>query len=226
MTEEGAETTEQRDAFLDGEADAYWHRNLGAEPVPDHLIRAITHGLPGSGSLLEVGCSDGRLLRRVGDRLGPDWTLTGIDPSAGAIAALREERPDIEAVVASADAIPFQGPFDAVILGFMMYVVDRPLLFRVAAEVDRVLTSGMPSRPGRLFIIDFDPVRPTTADYRHLEGLRSWKMDYSRVFLGNPDYHLVARHHAFDLGPERDDRVGLWCLERVAGSGYEDAVGR
>lgn len=210
----------QRDAFLSGEGDAYDRRNRSAQPPSPELIRAITGRLPDGGELLEVGCGDGRLLRALGAHLGSSWRLSGLDPSRSAIDHLLQREPGVDARVGSADAIPFDGRFDAVLLGFFLYVVDRHLLFRVASEVDRVLAAGGERGPSHLFILDFDPPEPVHNEYRHRPGLKSWKMDYSRLFLANPDYRLREHVQLASHGPDPADAVGLWTLERVAGSGY------
>lgn len=210
----------QRDAFLSGEGDAYARRNRGAQPPTPELIRGITGRLPDGGELLEVGCGSGRLLISLGEHLGPSWRLSGLDPSRLAVDHLRQREPSIDARVGSADAIPFDGSFDAVLLGFFLYVVDRRLLFRVASEVDRVLDAGTEEKPAHLFIVDFDPPEPVRNEYRHKPGMTSWKMDYSRIFLANPDYRIREHVQVASQGPDPADAVGLWTLERVAGSGY------
>lgn len=211
----------QRAAFLAGEGDAYARRNREAASPSSESVQRITRWLPEDGSLLEVGCGDGRLLRALGAELGPSWTLSGLDPSRSAIDELVRQCPAVDARIGTADELPFDGPFDAIVLGFFLYVVDRALLFRVASEIDRALGAGSAERPSRLFIMDFDPPEPVVNEYHHLPGLKSWKMDYSRIFLANPDYRLREHSNAAPPGGhDPSDAVGFWVLDRVSGSGY------
>lgn len=212
-------TDVQKQAFLVGEANAYARRNRGAGPPSGELIESIARHLPPEGNFLEIGCGDGRILRALKSRLGDSWRLYGLDPSPEAVQELAAAEPLIAAKIGTADDVPYAGPFDAVLLGFFLYVVDRSLLFRVASEVDRILGDGAEMQPTRLFIHDFDPPYPVMNDYLHQSGLRSWKMDYSQLFLANPGYRLRDRVRLVE-GERPTDSVSLWVIERTLDAGY------
>ena len=69
-----------------------------------------------------------------------------------------------------------------------MYVCDREDLFTVAAEVDGCLRDG-----GYVIIKDFCPTFAYVNPYCHEDGMVSFKMDYSKMFLWNPAYSEIYR---------------------------------
>jgi SAM-dependent methyltransferase len=211
----------QRDAFLAGEADAWFARNETPIPTPEERLTRLRAHLPDTPSVLEMGCSDGRKLAEVADRRPGRYV--GIDPSAAAIAAGRTRWPDLELHVGSADALPVDERFDAVILGFFLYLCDRELLPRVVAEADRVLRDG-----GALVIVDFDPPSPRRRRYRHHDGIWSYKMDYPSLFLALPSYSLAEKvpfsEHGAGWTADESERIAMSILrkERETGYAHED----
>lgn len=215
--------TTQKDAFLAGEADAWFSRNATPRPTPSERLDRVVAHLPPSPSVLEVGCADGRKLAELAASVPGRYV--GVDPSPAAIDEGRRRWPDLELHVGSADALPFDEQFDVVILGFFLYLCDRALLPRVVAESDRVLRDG-----GRLVIIDFDPRFPRQRRYRHLEGLWSFKMDYASLFLAYPSYALAEKvpftEHGAGWTPDETERIAMTVLRKDLGAGYavEDDV--
>jgi ubiquinone/menaquinone biosynthesis C-methylase UbiE len=80
--------------------------------------------------------------------------------------------------------------FDAVIVGFVFYVVDRTLLLKSVAEIDRVLKNK-----GALIIIDFYYPKPYSNQYHHLKELNAftYKQAYEEVFIASKLYHLFSK---------------------------------
>ena len=76
------------------------------------------------------------------------------------------------------------------IFGFCLSLCDPVDYFRIAAEADRVL-----SERGWLAIYDFTTPAPIKVPYAHKDGLYSHKMEFSRLFMGNPAYRMFARHY-------------------------------
>lgn len=66
---------------------------------------------PSGGAVLDLGCAFGRFLAHL-DR---KWQIYGIDLSGYAIGIATASMPRARLAVASADAIPFRGPFDAIV---------------------------------------------------------------------------------------------------------------
>lgn len=194
MPDHGIDKQLQKQQFLAGEGDQWFARNrthLGtASPVRDRIIERVSTQLAGQVKprVLEVGCSHGDNLAELARRMAIDGH--GIDPSAQAVEQGRTRWPQIALRQGTADDLPYEGAFfDLVWFGFCLYLVDRALLMRCVAEADRVLRDG-----GLLAIVDFDPAVPTARRYHHREGLWSYKMDYTKLFLANPAYVLVDKH--------------------------------
>ena len=218
MTEERL----QREVFLDEQGDAWFRRNpAGDTTEPDDFDRVISSAVGAPSSVLEVGCADGRRLSRLIPRLGHPRVSVGIDPSTEAIAKARQRHPSIRFEVGTADRLPTDQSFDLVILGFCLYLCDRPLLPQIVAETDRVLADG-----GALAIIDFDPPSPRRRRFRHHESLWSYKMDYSQLFTAFPQYVLSAKssmsHHGPAFTLDEAERVAVWVLRKSNNGGYTD----
>jgi ubiquinone/menaquinone biosynthesis C-methylase UbiE len=172
--------------------------------------------------VLEIGSANGYRLTQVAAVVGAT-TARGIEPSAKAVAEGNELYGDrIELVQGTAESLPYpDNSFDLVLFGFCLYLVDREDLFRVASEAHRVLRAG-----GHIAIVDFTTPFPYCNDYRHLEGIRCYKMDYGQMFLWNPDYirvfQTVVDHGSFapTQGENVDNMVGLSVLQKRDGGAY------
>ncbi len=179
----------QKRAFRNGEGDAWWARNSKrlvyrygyTEPV----MMAVMD-LPQPRSVLEIGCAGGGRLALLWAHMDAD--CSGIDPSREAIEAGREQWPELNLKVATADKLPhLDDSFDIVIFGFCLYLVDRGDLFKVVSEADRVLRDG-----GHLVIYDFAAHTPHRVAYHHRDGIYSYKADYAALFAANPAYTRVS----------------------------------
>lgn len=206
----------QRDAFLGGEGDAWFARNETALAARDWsrdpLCRRL-EALPRvdrPSLVLEIGCGDGSRLQYLTDRGG--FEVFGIEPSEKAVAKARER--GIQAMRATAENLPFaDSSMDIVVFGFCLYLCDDRDLFRIALEADRVLADV-----GWLLILDFEAPAPTYNAYRHLEGVRSRKMEYSSMFAWHPAYTLASYeklHHGTEQWTDDPEEwVSLACLRK------------
>jgi ubiquinone/menaquinone biosynthesis C-methylase UbiE len=210
----------QKEVFLATEGDAWLARNRASltakqeNPQHDPVLRELSDLLPaGAGNgvrILEIGCGDGGRLAWLSRKWGAD--CVGLDPSTDAILAARAK--GVEAVRGTADSLQFEDrSFDIVIFGFCLYLCDREDLFRIAAEVDRVLRSA-----GWLVIHDFFSPSPRASPYHHRSGVWSYKMDYRRLFAWHPDYvcvtHKVRRHDDSAYTDSPDDWVAVSVLRK------------
>lgn len=212
----------QREIFLREQGDAWFRRNQAGDTSQlDDFDRVIASSVGAPSSVLEIGCADGRRLSRLSSHLGHPEMEVGIDPSSEAIADARNRHPSIRFEVGTADRLPINDTFELVILGFCLYLCDRPLLPRIVAETDRVLSDG-----GTLAIIDFDPPSPRRRRFRHHEGLWSYKMDYSQLFTAFPQYVLSTKssmsHHGPAFTPDETERVAVWVLNKSVSGGYAE----
>jgi ubiquinone/menaquinone biosynthesis C-methylase UbiE len=214
----------QKEVFLESEGDQWYRRNAAAlaaaSTVRDLAAQTIAPALPKGrpAQVLEIGCGRGDNLAAL-EKLGV-IEGHGIEPSAEAVRAGASAFPQFQLLQGTADALPHaDGSMDIVWFGFCLYLVDRSLLMLAVAEADRVLRDG-----GAVAIIDFDPSVPTARGYHHRQGLCSYKMDYSKLFLANPAYTLADKRAASHAGPgwtvDAQERLGIWLCVKDSASAY------
>jgi SAM-dependent methyltransferase len=88
----------------------------------------------GAGSVLDVGCGTGALLRRAREA-GHAGRLCGVDPDQASLAVARC-RADVEWVAATAATIPWRGEFELAVMtghAFQVLVADDELRASLAA---------------------------------------------------------------------------------------------
>lgn len=175
------------------EGDAWFTRNAGsrahgsADPVLGEITRWAKQVR--SASVLEIGCAEGTRLDSIRGLFGA--SCTGVEGSALAVARGREMHPKVrlEQGVAPHCLAQFaDAQFDLVIIGFMQYLMPRSWEFALAYEVDRILVSG-----GRIVTYDFLSPIPSSREYGHDPGLRTYKADPTGPWTWNPSYALIAR---------------------------------
>ncbi|MCB9362532.1 class I SAM-dependent methyltransferase [Candidatus Woesearchaeota archaeon] len=180
---------EQEKIFLQGEADNWFRRNLHAKPKDKDDLALMLLDLYGikPKKLLEIGCSNGHRLHVC--RKLYDAECFGVEPGAEAVKYANENFKDITVKRGVMSNIPFDGPFDVVIVFFVMHWIDRDLLIKSMAEADRVLANG-----GHLILGDFYPDAPSRNKYHHLPNLDvfTFKDDYARMFTQTPNYQYIA----------------------------------
>ncbi|MEU6087864.1 methyltransferase domain-containing protein [Streptomyces sp. NPDC047085] len=82
-----------------------------------------------AGSVLDVGCGTGQLLRRARAE-GHSGRLMGLDPAAAMLVQARRARPDVEWVLGDTRARLWQGEFDLVVMtghAFQVLVTDEEI---------------------------------------------------------------------------------------------------
>lgn len=183
----------QAEAFLFGEGDNWYERNKQSD-LNYTVVNTIFELDIQPSRILEVGCGDGRYLAECQRYFnGRGCTYHGIDPSKKAIFEARVQHPGIKFWVDTAlkgmqQLHEYRLDYDLIIFGFCLYVIDREDLFDIVAVTDRLLRDG-----GYIAIHDFVPSVSLKVPYHHKEGLFTYKMDYPRLWLGNPSYKEVAR---------------------------------
>jgi len=144
----------------------------------------------------------------------------GIDPSTEAIEDGRQRFPNLTLAVGTSDGLKFASQdFDFVLFGFCLYLVDRELLPATVAEADRVLKPN-----GFLGITDFDMAVPTMQEYKHAQGVFTYKLDYSRLFTAYPHYVLVNKisfsHHGDTFHTDPHERLSATVLYKDPANAY------
>ena len=210
----------QKEIFLSSEGDAWYERNKksinGKEA--DEIINCISELGLAPKKVLEIGCSNGYRLNKLKEKYKAD--CYGIDPSLEAIEAGRVSFNKIKLKQGTADSLDFNdNEFDLVIIGFCLYLCDRNDLFKIACEVDRVLLDK-----GLIIILDFGPPFPYKNNYKYIEGVFSFKMDYASMFKWNPNYFVmynkVFPHEMFSSVNNPNERISLSVLSKNIESGY------
>jgi ubiquinone/menaquinone biosynthesis C-methylase UbiE len=212
----------QRNVFLNGEGDEWHSRNLAHELNElDHIDPVIHQSLGSCTSVLEIGCADGRRLARISEKCEHISTLVGIDPSSAAITAGSARFTGLDLRVGTADSLPKGELFDAVVIGFCLYLCDRELLSKIVSEVDRVLADG-----GVLVLVDFDPPHPRRRRYHHHEGIWSYKMNYSELFTALPHFVLSSKtsisHSGNEWEVDERERIAVWSIRKNLSGGYSE----
>lgn len=214
----------QKNIFIASEGDAWFDRNHETVnrrnyDCTDPIVQAVDHCLEnsvksrqnsGGLTLLEIGCGEGRRLQWLQEKR--KLQCSGVEPSPKAVMLAKSR--GIEAENGTADDLPFlDGIFDFVVFGFCLYLCDREDLFKIAHEADRVL-----KKTGWLIIHDFFSNTLTDKPYHHLEGIRSYKMDYRKLWDWNPHYecysHQISCHGTSLLCDDPDEWVATSILRK------------
>lgn len=120
----------------------WWQREYtdGADPeYEEQILPLVDRHLAGAGRVLDVGCGEGQVARRVG-ALGADLVV-GVDPTAAQLAVARARGGGPQYARAGAEALPWTDrAFDAVVVCLVLEHIDP---FEPAvAEIARVLAPG------------------------------------------------------------------------------------
>jgi SAM-dependent methyltransferase len=175
---------DQSRIFEDSEGDRWFARNaahLSDSHPDDHVLALLERAEERAQvrSMCEVGCANGWRLAAARRRLPAISRLAGFDVSQDAVEDGRSRWPEIELAVGPADVPPIEGPFDAVIVSFVLHWVDRARLAATIAAIDALVAPG-----GVLLLADFLPDSPCARRYHHRSDCEvyTYKQDYSHCF--------------------------------------------
>lgn len=182
-----------------------WLMMLGRERSTRARWLDLARLAPGE-AVLDIGCGTGTLALAAADRVAPNGTVHGIDPSGEMLARARSKARKRAAAVtfeeAAAETLPFPDErFDVVLSTVMLHHLPRKVREACLAEVRRVLRPG-----GRLLVVDFGESPPRGhGPLRHLRH-RHGHVDPADLLA------LVAGAglHVVEHGP-----VGMRALEYV-----------
>ena len=220
-------TMKQKDAFLNYEANNYFNRNKDVEYIAEHdiALKVLKEYQAHPKHVLEIGCSYGYRLDAI-SRIFQDAKTIGIEPSSEAIRRGRALFPGVNFIEGTADDLsPIEtASCDIVIIGFVLYVVDREILFKVISEADRVLADG-----GILMIIDFFSEKPARNPYQHIQDTQGYafKQNYDDVFVSSKLYHLLDKRslNHISKGPDWSDdyhnKYAMTTLRKDLSAGYK-----
>lgn len=213
-------TKGQKEIFINSEGDKFYERNVKEYWIKgkiknDQILQGIEFLNLQPKTVLEIGCSIGWRLHALSQKYRAK--CFGIEPSLKAIKEGRRKyaKSAISLQRGTADILPFKdNMFDTVILGFCLYLCDRKDLFKIAYEVDRVL-----SDLGHIIIEDYHPTSfPYRNKYIYHPGMFSYKMDYSNMFSWNPAYKIIFKkiffHLDFEQTNDPDERRSIIILKK------------
>lgn len=220
---------QQKDAFINYEADAWFDRNkellLNYSGDKDTVISLIKNYELNPDSLLEIGCSAGYRLNSVKESF-PDCIVYGLDPSAKALEYGKSHYPAVNFQQGTADNLEYyeSDSMDVVIVGFVFYVIDRNIFFKVIAETDRVLRNG-----GILIIVDFFSETSLKNSYQHIKEFSaySFKQNYDEVFTASKLYYLLDKstyNHSkrgLDASDNYYDKYSITLLKKDLNASYK-----
>lgn len=220
---------QQKSAFLSYEANAWFRRNKekldNYDFQEDRILTLLNSYKIKPEKVLEVGSSAGYRLNAIRKQFGCS-KVVGLEPSREAIGYGKERFPEVEFIHGTMDNIQSteDRSFDLVIVGFVFYVVDRPLLLRSIAEIDRVLVNG-----GILIITDFYSEKALKNHYHHISEFNaySYKQNYYRIFESTHMYHLIDKstysHATMELNGQADfhDLISITVLRKDIDASYK-----
>lgn len=211
---------QQKEIFMDSEADAWFQRNRQSvaqrdfardDPVTKTVIEidSLSQNVRGTRNLrlLEVGCGEGLRLSWLASHLKID--VQGLEPSALAVEQACAR--GLQVRRGTADSLPYEdASVDILVFGFCLYLCDRQDLFRIAQEADRVL------KPESWLVIhDFFATSPVRRAYHHKLGVYSYKMDYRVLFDWHPAYTCYAHRLSHHGQPDFTDDPQEWVATSV-----------
>lgn len=208
-----------RKLFLESEGDAYYLRNkkslnedIGFDVIFYTEFLKNSKFLKDNMKIVEIGASNGRNLNYFKNNLNCE--VSGIEPSSKAIADGNNKFFNGENFLlkGSSDSLPYNDEsIDIVMFGFSLFWVGRKYLFRSISEADRILKTG-----GLLFITDFDTKVPFKRINIHNKDAYTYKMNYSNLFLSNPQYYLIEKknysHNDITFDFDIQERVSAQIL--------------
>ena len=216
----------QKEIFEISEGNAWFRRNKESHHLcdkewkDDDIVHFMKYHNIIPEKVLELGTSNGKRLYLLNELYKSEGF--GIDPSIDAIEDGKKRFPELSLSLGTADKLFFENnAFDTIILSFFLLMCDREDLFKIAMEIDRCLQDG-----GILIIRDFYPPFPYKNRYGHLDGMHSYKMDYSHMFTWNPYYVEIAKdlssHSQLDFKEVPDERVVISALYKNKNEAYPD----
>ena len=219
----------QKDSFLNYEANAWFDRNFEVitnyNPNEDRVIDLFKKYNFDKQSILEIGSSAGYRLNALKDLI-PNSNVFGIEPSQKAIEFGKKNYKEVNLTHGTADNMSMyeDSSFDVVIVGFVFYVIDRGILFKVVSEIDRVLKNN-----GVIIIIDFFSEASLKNSYHHIDEFQaySYKQNYDDIFIASKLYYVLDKssysHETKQLDSSNNysDKYGIALLKKDINSSYK-----
>ena len=151
----------------------WWQREFtdGADPeYEEQILPLVEDRLSGAGLVLDVGCGEGQLARRLA---ATGASVVGVDPTPAQIDVAKQRLGGVVYARADADHLPCRsGAFDAVVICLVLEHLER--IERALSEVARVLRVG-----GRFMLMLNHPLLQTPGSGwidDHILGEQYWRV--------------------------------------------------
>ena len=191
----------QKKTFINSEGNNWFKRNLDALNRRDFTLDTVCNEIlkidpERKSNILEIGCSAGHRLNFLSE-LG--YSVKGVEPSLLAVNEAKNQGCDV--IQGTADNLTnADSTVDILVFGFCLYLVDPADYFKIASESYRVLSDN-----GVIIIHDFAPKSHYKNEYVHLDGLNSYKFDFSKILLSHP--HLVLKSKTTETHSNRREDI-------------------
>ena len=213
---------DQKEIFKSSEGDAWFLRNKEAlkkidferDPLIEEIKSLLNSRLSADHdelNILEVGCGDGSRSGFILETF--DCNIYGIDPSPKAVESASSK--GLNASVGTAENLPYPDKkFDVLIFGFCLYLCDRKDLESIANEASRVLKDN-----SWLLIMDFFSDKKVENAYSHHQNIKSYKMDYRKLFEIDHSYvcysHKIIDHETHEFTDVKDNWISISLMRRI-----------
>jgi ubiquinone/menaquinone biosynthesis C-methylase UbiE len=219
----------QKKSFLNYEADAWFERNIGTikgyNSNDDKVLELFKKYNFDKNTILEIGSSAGYRLNALKNTF-PESSVFGLEPSEKAIEYGKANYKQVNFTHGTADNLSEYEDvsIDVLIVGFVFYVIDRNILFKVISEIDRVLKNN-----GVIVIIDFFSETSLKNAYQHIDEFEaySYKQNYDDIFVSSRLYYLLDTstysHSTRNLDASNDyyDKYRISLLKKDINSSYK-----
>ena len=191
----------QKSAFLNYEWNSWFDRNrralLNYKIEDDKIISLLKSYKQNTDNILEIGCRAGYKLNDF-KNVFPHANVFGIELPINAIEFGKPKYSSVNFKHRTADDMKCyeDAQFDVVIVEFVFYVIDRSILFKSVAEINRVVRNRV-----YLIIKDFFSQTALKKNYHQIENFSAYtfKQNYEEIFRALELYHLMGKS-SFDHG--------------------------
>ncbi len=173
----------------------------------EKIFNLIKNSVQSHKSILDIGCSYGRVVNLLKERF-ENTQFLGIDPGSESIRIANKNLSDnrTQFKQGHSDNLPCEDEaFDVVILFNVLQWVPREHLIRTIAEVDRVLRVG-----GVVYIQEYLPNKPLTSQSIHDDEIYIFKDDYVNFFIAFPWFREIYREvHNINDGEDQQRNISI-----------------
>jgi ubiquinone/menaquinone biosynthesis C-methylase UbiE len=213
----------QKEAFINYEANSWFHRNKATifnyKTENDPVISLLKKYKLELTTVVEIGSSAGYRLNGIKEIFNVP-NVIGVEPSLDAINFGKEKYSCVKFLNGTIDDLSEiqEKSVDLLIIGFVFYVVDRSLLYKSIYELNRILSEN-----GKIIILDFYSTFPVQKEYGHISDFKAFtfKGDYVSIFTSSGLYQLVdfsTYDHSTMINNcelSTDDLVSLSLIRKV-----------